>query len=181
MPKIFAHAPLDALKSRAKKLKQKHREGDPDSLQRVAAQLRKAAPSNPIELQHKHALLTVAREAGFASWQQAQKVIQGEIKPGDNFGEFWYSVNTMSTLNHWCVKYVEAKSLQLKKGGYLIPYKSQFAVVQGAYIEIIGLDTSNDHWAPLEQDLCTFINNNEQEVAYQHLVKLRLNKIFAQR
>lgn len=180
MPNDFPQASLEALKKRAKKLKQNHRKGDPKSLQRVASQLKKATPSNPVDLQHKHALLTVAREAGFVSWQQAQKVIQGEVKQGDNFGEFWYSVRTMSTLNHWCVKYDEAKQLLLTKGGYLIPYKSQFAVVHSAYIEAIGLSPNDHHWASLEHDLCSLADNEEQNLAYQHFVKQRLNNIFAQ-
>ncbi|WP_411991091.1 hypothetical protein [Agarivorans sp. DSG3-1] len=125
--------------------------------------------------QLKHALLYVARQAGFNDWQHAQAVLScehSEPKQQDS-GKFWYSNACMALLNHWCASYQEALALQTKRGGVILPYKSQFVVADGVYLQALGLAANDPLWESLNHDWCQGSQAVRQELAYKRLLSMQ--------
>ncbi|GAD00854.1 hypothetical protein [Agarivorans albus] len=125
--------------------------------------------------QLKHALLYVAREAGFKDWQHAQSVLSCQHKQTmqQDSGKFWYSPACMALLNHWCANYPEALALQAKQGGVILPYKSQYVVAKASYIEALGLSPKDPLWEPLEYNWCEGSSALRQELAYKRLLAMQ--------
>ena len=115
----------------------------------------------------------MAREAGFKTWQMAVDVMDARLVPGDDFGDFWYSTATDVMLNHWCRNYEEALAVHKDHGGFLIPYRRHFAVVQKAYIEILGMDADDPAWQAVRYNLV----EPEDKISYRHLTLCRLKQI----
>lgn len=81
----------------------------------------------------------VAREVGFANWEQARKVLGGEAAPGDDMGTFWHAPRCSGLLNPWFSKLAEARAALAAAtddgppGGtaglaVLLPYRRQFVL-----------------------------------------------------
>lgn len=128
--------------------------------------------------QLKHALLYVAREAGFKDWQHAQSVLSCQHKQTmqQDSGKFWYSPACMALLNHWCANYPEALALQAKQGGVVLPYKSQYVVANASYIEALGLSPKDPLWEPLEYNWCEGSSALRQELAYKRLLAMQTQR-----
>lgn len=83
------------------------------------------------DIKHKHALHLIAVENGFSSWL--------DLKIQINFIVGGY-------LNSWFTNYPEAKSHLQSSGGFLLPYKNQFFICNGHYIEQIGFEPEDPDW-----------------------------------
>ncbi len=60
--------------------------------------------------------------------------------------ELWYDRKMDASLNRWFASYDEAVHSLEKYGGYLLPYRHQFVVVEEAAIRALGLDPKDPDW-----------------------------------
>ncbi|WP_432453768.1 MULTISPECIES: hypothetical protein [unclassified Agarivorans] len=125
---------------------------------------------NPPQL--KHALLLLARQAGFKDWQQAQLILSCEqsLTRHQDAGKFWHAKPCLSLLNHWCASYSEALHLQVSQGGVLLPYKTQYVLAQEVYLQALGMRVSDPLWAELNYNWCQGPQALRQALAYQRLL-----------
>jgi hypothetical protein len=116
-----------------------------------AAALRAAATS----IQRKQCLATVARELGFASFDHARRVFEGDSSETD-FGTLLYGV-ARGHLNQWFASYEEAHAIHAETSTvsarrYLLTYRRQFFVVDRIFIEALGLDPDDLEWQAIGWD-----------------------------
>jgi hypothetical protein len=149
--------PIQELKVRAELLHRRIQAQDPTALQRlrVLPELRSAGAEAlqgaASDVQRKHCLAVVAREVGFQSWQHASRVLGGDEGEAD-FGTALYPKRCSGFLNHWFASYEEARAQRAERGGYLLAYKRHFFVVEGHFIETLGLDPQDPDWAAIGWD-----------------------------
>jgi hypothetical protein len=107
------------------------------------------------DLQRKHCLAVVARELGFASFDQAKRVFEGDASEPD-FGTLLYGT-TGGHLNAWFADYDEAHEAHARTSTpesrrTLLAYKRHFFIVEHAFIEALGLDPDDADWAAIGWD-----------------------------
>lgn len=90
-------------------------------------------------------LKQVAAEVGFPSWPAAKKALGGEGLVED-FGTLLYPRCGAGFLNLWYKTYEEAASVREANHGYLLAYRRQYLVVDGFYLEALGLDPADPDW-----------------------------------
>lgn len=161
------------MESRAKKLLDGIEARDAVCLGRIRAKIPSCAEADYQDLNHDHSRTTVAREAGFKTWQMAIDMMELRLVPGDDFGDFWYSTTTDVMLNHWCRNYEEALEVHKEHGGFLVPYRRHFAVVQRGYIKILGMDADDPAWQVIGNNLV----EPGDKSTYRCLVLARLKQI----
>jgi hypothetical protein len=110
-------------------------------------QLASAAPG----VLRRECLAVIARDPGFAGWSHAKHVISGARDVSD-FGTMLYPTKCAGQLNLWYREYDEAVSGRDAAGGYLLPYRRQFMVVQPSFIEALGLDPDAPEWRAIRFD-----------------------------
>ncbi|CAN5899499.1 hypothetical protein BH11PSE8_BH11PSE8_37640 [soil metagenome] len=94
----------------------------------------------PVEWKLRHCLTLAANEVGFASWDQARRVLSGQAVLGDDMGGFWHTARCNSLLSHWFASYGDAQaSLDAASHRTLLPYRRQFVVVDDNYLRELGL------------------------------------------
>lgn len=93
-------------------------------------------------IQMKEALQRVAQDNGFQLWKDYK----------DSLDVFWYPKGS-AFLNHWFVKYADAKEYQVSNGGYLLTYKGQYFVASKDYVSSLGIDPEDEVWEDLERDV----------------------------
>lgn len=114
------------------------------------ASRREGAPHGKL----RHCLNDAARQVGFAHWEHARAVLGGQAAPGDDMGTFWHAPRTGILLNQWFAGYGQARAVHARDAGsYLLPYKRQFVLVQGYFIEELGVDPGDVAWDALGRDL----------------------------
>jgi len=87
----------------------------------------------------------IAAELGFFNWSAAKKAINGE-GPVEDFGTLLYPRYGAGMINLWYKTYDEAAAVREAKNGYLLAYKRQYLVVDGYYLETLGLDPADPDW-----------------------------------
>lgn len=108
----------------------------------------------PPEWKLHHTLNLSAMTCGFSDWEHARRVLGGTARTGDDMGALWHAPDCLGMLNHWFVRYPEARDfLDRTPRHYLLPYRRQFLVVDESYLEALALDASNDRWAMADRDL----------------------------
>jgi len=96
-------------------------------------------------------LKQIAAELGFPSWPPAKNAISGE-GPVEDFGTLLYPRYGAGFLNLWYKTYEEAASVREAKTSceakqsYLLAYRRQYLVVDGYYLEALGLDPADPDW-----------------------------------
>ena len=90
-------------------------------------------------------LKEIAAGLGFPSWTAAKNAIRGE-GPVEDFGTLLYPRLGASFLNLWYKTYEEAAAVRQAKQGYLLGYRRQYLVVDGYYLEALGLDPADPDW-----------------------------------
>jgi len=135
----------DELRTRAELLHTRVTNQDPVALGRLR---RWRVPVE--DVQRRHCLTVIAREAGFTDWPHAKRVLDG----GDesDFGSLLFPPRCDSHLNNWFRNHDEAAAVHTQVGGYLLAYKRQFVVVDRFYIEALGLDPDDPDWNALGFD-----------------------------
>jgi hypothetical protein len=121
---------------------------------KVRARLRRNAMRGEGGPQLRDCFAAVARDAGFADWEHARRVLSGLARPGDDMGKFWYAPGCASLLNEWHSDLAIARAaLARQRGAYLLPYARQFVVVQGDFIRELGLDPDEPVWIDTGRDI----------------------------
>jgi len=154
--------PVRELKVRAEVLQRGIEAGEDVVLERLRAlpelkradrdALRAAAAS----IQRKHCLAVVSRETGFASWDHARRVLEGDRDEAD-FGKMLSGPGRGTFLNHWFAAYDEARVvhqelLARREDRYLLAYQRQFFITERGYIESLGLDPDDADWRAIGFD-----------------------------
>lgn len=150
---------LDELKVRARLRLNAHKAAGESSeaagaARAVAADVQSERPSPKL----RDYLNIVSREAGFAHWEQARRVLGGLAVPGEDMGCFWHAPGCQSLLNAWYANHGDARAgLQAashaRPGAVLLPYRRQFVVVDAPYLRALGLDPQDPDWAAAQHDL----------------------------
>jgi hypothetical protein len=95
-----------------------------------------------------------ARDVGFSNWEHGRRVLGAEAVEGEDMGTFWHAPSCNALLNAWFARHEEAReALAAARGGYLLPYRRQFVVVQDPFIREIGLDPADPSWTQVQRDL----------------------------
>lgn len=118
-----------------------------------------AAKAAGAEPRLRDCLNAVSKEAGFDDYAHARRVLNGEARPGDDFGTFWYAPRCAGLLNQWFATYEEARGALRatprpeKRRLFLLPYKRQFMVVEDDFIRELGLQPEDTVWTTAGHDL----------------------------
>ena len=98
-------------------------------------------------LQRKHALTVVALEQNYKSWAELKQTLDN-LHPTVNL----YPSRCGGFLNEWHSSYEAAKEALTERGGYLLPYKTQFFICGRDYITALGLDPEDENWERMGYD-----------------------------
>lgn len=145
------HDVIDRLKHRARLLHRAAAAGEPAALDRLArlSELRGAPPA-PTGVRRRHALAAVARELGFGSWLQAQRVLRGELAL--DYGDLLAPPECAAHWNVWSASYDEARAIRAQTGGFLLAFRRQFFVADEHHVRTLGLDPEDPDWERLDRD-----------------------------
>ena len=99
-------------------------------------------------LQRKHALTVVALEQNYSSWADLKQTLDSLQAPTVNL----YPSRCGGFLNEWHSSYDAAKAALAERGGYLLPYKTQFFICGCDYITALGLDPEDANWERMGYD-----------------------------
>lgn len=158
--------PVEELKIRAKKLLKTSPQ--PEAL----LKLYQGRKTTPQPLQLKHCQYYIARQYGFTDWEHTRRVLSLEASSQQqDYGEFWYQDQTVTLLNIWCRDYQEALQVLAEQGGYLLPYKKQFLVVQKPYIKMLKMNPEAPLWAALNNNWCQGDPEARQQLALQRILQ----------
>jgi hypothetical protein len=124
---------IDFLKKQARVLQRSAEGGDASALARIKRQCTTVALGE--EIKRKNCLATIARELGFTGWKALVDAFQGEADA--NFQVFLHPSRCQVFWNVWFASYDEAAKVRAKHGGFLLPYKNQFMVVDEDYIRAL--------------------------------------------
>jgi hypothetical protein len=163
---------IDDLKDQARALHKQVQAAQPAALGRVRAlrELRDASDSAlAAETLRRQCLAVIARELGFDGWPHLVAVIEG--KRDDDFGTLLYKPGHW---NIWSASYDEARTIRAEHGGYLLPYKHQFVIVDRYFIETLGLDPDDADWEAIGRDWVKPGSMQARERLYAKLIRLQL-------
>jgi hypothetical protein len=154
--------PVRELKVRAEILHHHLQAADPAALARLRAlaELRRASDAAlqkaAARVQRKHCLAVVARELGFAGFDHARRVLEGDASEAD-FGTLLYGGRGGAHLNHWFATYAEARAQQVETAAtgprrYLLAYKRHCFLAERGFVEALGLDPEDPDWSAIGWD-----------------------------
>jgi hypothetical protein len=103
------------------------------------------------EIQRKHALAVIAAELGFDSWN-ALRDASDDDRPSTTVDIERLFTDAAVYLNHWCRSYEDARAIHEEVGGFLFPYRAQFAVCPSGFLEAHGLDPLDPDWERIGRD-----------------------------
>lgn len=148
---------IEEVKIRAQRLVKKARAGDPAVIARLRAEVPALRDTALVDaevaeaVQLKHALALVARELGFRGWPHAREVLGGDTEERD-FGTLLYPPRCRGHLTSWHVDHAEARASRAAAAGYLLPFRTQFFVVERGFLEDLGLDPDDADWSAMGYD-----------------------------
>jgi len=96
----------------------------------------------------RHCLQALAARLGFRSWPHVRAVL--ERTETHDRGTFMYR-DSSSIMNIWISTYDEARDLRAQTGGYLLPYRHQFQIVEAPYLARLGVPAGDD-WEAIGRD-----------------------------
>lgn len=142
------------------------RSSDPVKAQQAARRLQRQSEFSTLPISEilkmpfklKHALTAIARENGFASWQDLKMQI---------------NLVTGGFLNHWFANYAEAKTHLQTEGGFLLPYKSHYFVCDEHKIKQLGLDPEDPDWQSIGYDWAKPRNSSASQRLYKKWVEIQ--------
>lgn len=153
------HAHYEYLKNTAEILLKNAKNGDPASVARFRAldQFRNVTPDDRSvleELQHKNALHIIAAENNYPSWNELKTALDNaaENSPFAEPSDHFYPKGFTTYWNIWFAKYSQAKKVLTDGGGYLLPYKNQYFIVEEHFIDSIGLPHTLPEWRSIGND-----------------------------
>lgn len=163
---------IDELKARARLLHRAVEAGDGTALARVRDLPERAAEARDLgaTLKRRHCLAVIARELGFEAWAPLKAVLEGERI--EDFGTLLHRPACGGHSNIWCADYEEARAIRADHGGYLLPWRRQFLVVDDHYIEALGLDPEDPNWARMGRDWVTPREPGARTGLYETLIQI---------
>lgn len=144
---------ISEIKTHARVLHRRAQSGDASALELLRVLPEFAHRSHgeiAADLQRRHCLAAVARRLGFRSWTHAKDVLS-DVEQRD-FGTLLYPQSCGGHYNIWSASYDEAKDIRAAHGGYLLVYRHQFLIVDGAYVDSMGLDPTDPDWERIARD-----------------------------
>ncbi|USG61836.1 hypothetical protein NBZ79_02465 [Sneathiella marina] len=151
------HKSLAELKIRSKIMLKSANQNNPGTIELFS---RNGVAAGPYK--HKDGLKLVSQWAGFKNWQHASHVLSGSSQIGEDMGTLWYTRRCQVFLNIWCRDYDEAKKQHLlHPGKYIVPFKTQFIIVDDDYMKALGI----------KMDMSDFDTNEEGNLAGQYGTK----------
>jgi hypothetical protein len=123
----------------------------------------------------RHHLAAVAKQLGFDGWPHLVAVLKGD--EAQNFGTLLYPNVCSAHFNIWSASYDEARTIREEHGGWLLPYRHQFIIVDRHYIETIGLDPDADDWAEMGRDWVRPASADARQRLCQRLIQLRAEAV----
>jgi hypothetical protein len=150
--------PLDEYKTRAAILLKNLRSDDKSKAEEAALRfqilpfLAGLSPQTLLRatLKLKHALTVLALENGFDTWADLKRNVEYNDKRiafrNRSYTSLYPKRVSMGFVNEWHAQYDEALAALQEIGGYLLPYKSHYFIVQDLYIEALGLDPDDMDW-----------------------------------
>lgn len=144
---------IDNLKQRARRLHRHAQAGDPSALARLRGLAEfSGRPDSVIRAaaQRRHALSALSAAIGFSGWPHAKAVLQGD--PVTDRGTLMFRASGGAFWNIWSADYAEARDIREEDGGYLLPYRRHFQIVDRHYVAWLGLDPEDEDWARIERD-----------------------------
>jgi hypothetical protein len=160
---------IEDLKAEARALHKQVQAGQGDAIARVRAlrELRDASDGELAEQTlRRHCLAAIARQLGFEGWPHLVAVIEGTRD--DDFGTLLYKPGHW---NIWSASYDEARTIRTEHGGYLLPYKHQFVIVDRYFIETLGLDPEDPDWEAIGRDWVRPASLQARERLYAKLIR----------
>jgi hypothetical protein len=128
-------------------------EGEPSALRKLRT-LRELKPLSDQALRERvrrrHCLALLARELGLTGWGHLT-TLWNEPEASD-FGSLLYPASCSGHWNIWSASYDEARAIRVEHGGYLLPYRHQFVIVDRYFIDDLGLDGEAPEWAQIARD-----------------------------
>jgi hypothetical protein len=138
---------IDRIKQRARVLQRAAEQGEPAALQRLRSlrELR-ALPDEALRehVRRRHCLSLLARTLGLDGWAHLTKLWQDPV--ARDFGALLYPASCGGHWNIWSAAYGEAREIRAEHGGYLLPYRHQFVIVDQHFIADLGLDPNAAEW-----------------------------------
>lgn len=101
-------------------------------------------------LQRRHCLAAVATRLGFDNWGHARAVL--ERTGGRDLGLLMYRDSGGAISNIWSASYEQARGIRAQTGGFLLPYRRQFQIVEAHYIDWLDLDPGHPDWREIGHD-----------------------------
>ncbi len=98
----------------------------------------------------RHALAALARDLGFDGWPHATAVLTG--KDRSDAGRLLYPAGASAHWNIWSAHYDEARGVRAEHGGYLLPWRKHFLIVDADFVRWLGLDPDDPDWALIARD-----------------------------
>lgn len=140
------------LKAHARALHRAAKAEDPRALSRLRRHRElKGLPDAALleRLQRRHCLATVAHELGLSGWSHLTALLEGD---SEDFGTLLHAPACYAHWNIWFAAYEEAREVRAEHGGFLLPYRHQFVVVDADYVRTLGLDPEAPEWAGIGRD-----------------------------
>ncbi len=115
-----------------------------DIMKRAAKRLAKQASSDDAPLKHREALAEIAKQLGFNGWSHAVHVIEG--KETRDYGTVLYGAAGATYPNIWEADLDGARAIRQEHGGFLLPYKTQFLIVEPSYLDAHDMPADLPEW-----------------------------------
>ncbi|WP_262696099.1 hypothetical protein [Kordiimonas aquimaris] len=162
---------ISFLKTEARLLHREAQQGDVFALKRISDQ----CPSIQLgtELQRKHCLATIGRELGFDNWKTALDCFSDNEEA--TYGAFLHPRRCHVHWNIWFADYTEAKQVRSEHGGYLLPYKQQYMIVDRDYITSLGLEPDAEAWESLGRDWLAKAGDHARSALALQIANTHLN------
>jgi len=170
-------AAATSLRHYARILHRRVRQAEPGAL-RAMRRLREFASVDSAQLpsliKRQHCLTVSAVSLGFQSWSHALAVLAGEA---EDFGTLLYPSTCHGHMNIWSAHYDEARAIRAEHGGYLLAYRRQFLIVDGSYIDSLGLDPDDPDWSAMARDWVRPADLGARSRLYEKLVHNALVRV----
>jgi hypothetical protein len=105
-------------------------------------------------IQLKHALHVIAVENSYDSWNALKSALDtaAETSPFAVINDQFYPKGFTTYWNIWFAKYAQAKKVLQDGGGFLLPFKNQYFIVEEHFVDSIGLPHTLQEWKTIGND-----------------------------
>ncbi len=123
-------------------------------------------------VQRKHCLIAIAQKLGAKDWNDLHTQLCAQA--GDDFGTL---LHVNGYWNIWSARYDEAITIRADHGGYLLPYKRQFMIVEDHYLDGLGLDARDADWERIGRDWVSPKDPAARDRLAEKLLRQRLQSL----